>query len=79
VAPAIDAALVKVNADSLGGTSSQWTHPGFNLNVSYADSLCDIAESLNHAIQFYMAGQVRSTPPPRATYILFSQHIFSSE
>ena len=56
MAPAIDVALQKINSHSLGGA----TYPGFNLTVSYADSLCDSAESLNHAIEFYMTGQVRN-------------------
>jgi len=59
VAPAIDAALRKVNSHSLGGATSHGAYPSFNLTVSYADSMCDSAESLNHAIEFYMTGQVR--------------------
>jgi len=58
VAPAIDAALQKVNSQSPDGATSRWAYPQFNLTVSYADSMCDSAESLNHAIQFYMTGQV---------------------
>jgi len=58
VAPAIDVALQKVNSHSPSGATSHWTFPGFNLTVSYADSYCDSAESLNHAIEFYMTGKV---------------------
>jgi len=56
VAPAIDAALLKVNARLADRLAS----PDFSLTVNYADSMCDSAESLNHAIDFYMAGQVRN-------------------
>jgi len=61
VAPAIDAALQKINSHSPGGATSHWMHPNFSLTVNYADSMCDSAESLNHAIKFYMTGKVRNT------------------
>ena len=64
MAPAIDVALLKVNAGSFtdadGGPPLGWSYPGFGLNVSYADSKCDSAESLNQAIEFYTTGQVRT-------------------
>ena len=60
VAPAIDVALQKINSHSLSGATSHWAYPDFNLTASYADSFCDSAESLNHAIEFYMTGQVRN-------------------
>ena len=60
MAPAIDAALLKVNSHPVAGESDQVAYPGgLSLTVSYADSLCDSAESLNHAIEFYMAEKVR--------------------
>ena len=58
MAPAIDAALLKVNSRFLDGDVGQLTFPDFSLTVNYADSMCDSAESVNHAIEFYMAGKV---------------------
>jgi len=58
VSPAIDVALMKVNARNAG--DKQWAKTGFSVAVSYADSMCDSAESLNHAIEFYMTKQVPS-------------------
>jgi len=62
VAPAIDLALEKVNSRSLDGASSNWSYAGFSLSVRYADSMCDSAESLNNAIEFYMTNKVRQAP-----------------
>jgi len=60
VAPAIDAALLKVNSRLADGSPDRLASPDFSLTVNYADSMCDSAESLNHAIDFYMAGHVRN-------------------
>ena len=61
VGPAIDAALLKVNSRLVDRAEGHLTFPDFNLTVNYVDSMCDSAESLNHAIEFYMAGQVSHT------------------